>query len=138
MKLIKELTFNTSYMKAIETKNAPAPIGPYSQAIESNGTLYVSGQVAIDPSTGDFIKGTVEDEATLVMSNLRAILETTGMTFGNVVKATIFLTDMNNFSKVNTIYGACFSAPFPARETVQVSRLPKDAQVEISVVAVRA
>lgn len=124
-------------MKVIETKNAPAPIGPYNQAIEANGILYVSGQVAIDPATSEFIKGSVEDEARLVMKNLQAILEAAGMGFENVVKSTIFLSDMNSFSTVNSIYGACFKSNFPARETVQVSRLPKDAQVEISVIAVK-
>ena len=124
-------------MKVIETKNAPAPIGPYSQAIEANGTLYVSGQVAIDPSNGEFIKGSVEDETRLVMKNLKGILEAAGMTFKNVVKTTIFLKDMNNFSKINEIYGSHFEGTYPARETVEVSRLPKDAQVEISVIAVK-
>lgn len=124
-------------MKVIETKNAPAPIGPYSQAIEANGTLYISGQVAIDPATGNFINGSVEEEAKMVMSNIKGILTEAGLDFSNVVKCSIFLSDMNNFGKVNEIYGSFFKGTYPARETVQVSRLPKDAQVEISVIAVR-
>jgi 2-iminobutanoate/2-iminopropanoate deaminase len=124
-------------MKVIETKNAPSPIGPYSQAIEANGTFYISGQVAIDPATGEFIKGTVEDEARLVMKNLKGILEHAGLEFGNVAKATIFLKDMADFAKVNEIYGSNFSGNFPARETVEVSRLPKDAKVEISFIVIR-
>jgi 2-iminobutanoate/2-iminopropanoate deaminase len=122
-------------MKIINTSNAPAPIGPYSQATMVNGFLYVSGQVAIDPKTNDFKNASVEEEAKQVMMNLKAILEEAGMDFSNVLKATIFLTDLSNFALVNTIYGSNFTGNFPARETVEVSRLPKDARVEISVVA---
>jgi 2-iminobutanoate/2-iminopropanoate deaminase len=122
-------------MKTINTSNAPAPIGPYSQAILVNGFLYVSGQVAIDPKTNGFKNASVEEEANQVMDNLTAVLKEAGMDLSNVVKTTIFLTDLSDFTLVNGIYGSRFSGNFPARETVEVSRLPKDARVEISVVA---
>lgn len=131
--------------KIIHTTSAPAPIGPYSQAILIHNTLYVSGQIAIDPSTGKLVTINVIKETNQVMHNLMNILKEAGMDFSNVVKTTIFLTDMNNFPTVNEVYGSYFtkdgSTPlttgFPARETVQVSRLPKDVHVEISVVAVK-
>jgi len=121
----------------INTKNAPAPIGPYSQAVMVNDILYVSGQVAINPATGDVIKGTINDETKQVMENLKAILTEAGLDFGNIVKTTIFLKDMNNFKNVNEVYGSYFTKDFPARETVEVARLPKDVNVEISVVAAK-
>jgi len=119
----------------IETKQAPAPIGPYSQAVKANNMLYVSGQIPIDPATGQLNNANIEAEAKQVMENLKAILTTAGLNFGHVVKTTIFLTDMGNFAAVNQIYGSYFTADFPARETVQVSRLPKEVNVEISVIA---
>ena len=121
--------------KIIQTKNAPAPIGPYSQAVNANGTLYISGQIAIEPATGNLILADIESETHQVMKNLEAILAEAGMNFTNVVKTCIFLMDMNNFAKVNTVYGSYFTSDFPARETVQVSCLPKNVTVEISMIA---
>ena len=125
--------------KVINTKNAPPPIGPYNQAIEVNGTLYIAGQVCIDPATGDLKNKDLQEETHQVMHNLKAILQEATMSFNNVVKATIFLTDMNRFSEVNEIYGKYFDAnsTFAARETVQVSGLPKFVNVEISMIAVK-
>ena len=123
--------------KIINTPNAPAPIGPYNQAISINGTLYISGQVCIDPTTGNLKNRDVQEETHQVMHNLKAILEAAGMTFNNVVKTTIFITDMNRFSEINEVYGKYFEGEFPARETVQVSALPKFVNVEISMIAVK-
>lgn len=121
----------------INTTKAPAPIGPYNQAILVNDTLYISGQVCIDAETGGLKNGSVQEEARQVMHNLKAILTEAGLTFGNVVKTTIFLTDMNRFGEVNEVYGSFFEGDFPARETVQVSALPKFVNVEISMIAVK-
>jgi 2-iminobutanoate/2-iminopropanoate deaminase len=121
----------------INTTSAPAPIGPYNQAILVNDTLYISGQVCIDTETGGLKNGSVQEEARQVMHNLKAILTEAGMTFANVVKTTIFLTDMNRFGEVNEVYGSFFEGDFPARETVQVSALPKFVNVEISMIAVK-
>ena len=123
--------------KIINTKNAPAPIGPYNQAIVVNDTIYISGQVCIDPSTGNLKNKDLQEETHQVMQNLKVILQEAGMDFNNVVKTTIFLTDMNRFSEVNEIYGKYFNTDFPARETVQVSALPKFVNVEISMIAVK-
>ena len=117
--------------KIINTTNAPAPIGPYNQAVLSNNTLYISGQVCIDPTTGSLKQRDIQEETHQVMHNLKAILAEAGMSFNNVVKTTIYLTDMNRFSEVNEIYGKYFEGNFPARETVQVSALPKFVNVEI-------
>ena len=119
----------------IKTENAPAPIGPYSQAVKAGNLLFVSGQVAIIPSTGQILQGTIDEETKQVMDNINAILTEAGYDFSNVVKTTIFLKNMDDFAKVNAVYGSYFTADFPARETVQVSRLPKDVNVEISVTA---
>lgn len=116
---------------------APAPIGPYSQAVQSGNTLFVSGQIALDPATGNLVTGSIEEETHRVMKNLQAILTAAQFSFSQVAKCTIFLKDMNNFPKVNTIYGSYFSSDPPARETVEVSRLPKDVNVEISCIAVK-
>ena len=121
----------------ITTKSAPAPIGPYNQAILVNNTLYISGQVCIDPTTNNLKNRDLQEETHQVMQNLKSILHEAGMTFNNVVKTTIFLTDMNRFSEVNEIYGKYFDGDFPARETVQVSALPKFVNVEISMIAVK-
>ncbi|WP_289039755.1 RidA family protein [uncultured Zobellia sp.] len=124
--------------KIINTTNAPAPIGPYNQAILSGDTLYVSGQIPIDPSTGELVQGDIKKEARQSMENLKAILTEADMTFENVVKSSIFLADMNQFSEVNEVYGSYFdSETAPARETVEVANLPKFVNVEISVIAVR-
>jgi 2-iminobutanoate/2-iminopropanoate deaminase len=116
---------------------APAPIGPYSQAIQSGNMLFVSGQIAIQQSTGQMLTGNIEEETKQVMTNLDEILKAAGMDFTNVVKTSIFLKDMGNFPKVNAIYGEYFPSNPPARETVEVSRLPKDVNVEISCIAVK-
>ena len=121
--------------RIINTKAAPAPIGPYNQAILINGTLYISGQICIEPSTGNLKNRDIQDETHQVMQNLKSILSEAGMSFENVVKTTIFITDMNQFSEINEIYGKYFTGDFPARETVQVSALPKFVNVEISMVA---
>ncbi|HNP49994.1 MAG TPA: RidA family protein [Bacteroidia bacterium] len=123
--------------KIIRTENAPAPIGPYNQAVEAGNMLFVSGQIAIDPSSGQLITINIIREANQVMLNIGEILKAAGLNFSHVVKTTIFLTDMNNFTHVNEVYGQFFTENFPARETVQVSRLPKDVNVEISVIAMR-
>lgn len=124
--------------KIITTSNAPAPIGPYNQAILSGNTLYVSGQIPIDPKTGNLVEGDILKEATQSMENLKAILSEAGMTFENVVKTTIFLSDMNDFAQVNSVYGQYFDeATAPARETVAVKSLPKFVNVEISAIAVK-
>jgi 2-iminobutanoate/2-iminopropanoate deaminase len=121
--------------KIITTKNAPAPIGPYNQAILAGDTLYISGQICIDPSTGLLKNRDIQEETHQAMQNLKAILSEAGMNFSNVVKTTIFITDMNCFSEINEIYGKYFTDIFPARETVQVSALPKFTNVEISMIA---
>ena len=121
----------------INTNNAPAPIGPYNQAILHGDTLYISGQICFDPATGDLKNSNLQEEAHQVMRNLKAILVEAGMDFSNTVKTTIFLTDMNRFSEVNEIYGSYFEGDYPARETVQVSALPKFVNVEISMIAIR-
>ena len=123
--------------KIINTKNAPAPIGPYNQAIYINGTLYISGQICIDPSTGNLKNRDIQEETHQAMQNLKSILAEAGMSFDNVVKTTIFITDMNQFSEINEIYGKYFTGNFPARETIQVSALPKAVNIEISMIAVQ-
>ncbi len=122
--------------KVIYSANAPEPIGPYSQAIQAGNMLFVSGQVAIQRSTGNVITTSIQEETHLVMKNLNEILAAAGLDFSHVVKCTIFLKDMNNFPKINEIYGSYFQQSPPARETVEVSRLPKDVNVEISCIAV--
>jgi 2-iminobutanoate/2-iminopropanoate deaminase len=119
----------------IQTHLAPAPIGPYSQAILANGFLFLSGQVAFNPANGELVLGSIEAETTQVMNNLKAVLETAGMGFHNVVKTTIFLSDMSLFASVNEIYGKYFESNFPARETIAVKGLPKGVNVEISMTA---
>lgn len=124
--------------KIINTDKAPAPIGPYNQAILSKDTLLTSGQIALDPATGNLVLESIEAETKQVMENLKAILEEAEMTFEDVVKATIFLSDMENFGRINEVYGSYFNAATaPARETVEVANLPKYVNVEISVIAVR-
>ena len=123
--------------KIIFTEKAPKPIGPYSQAVMRGNALFVSGQVAIIPSTGEPDTSSIENETKQVMENIKAIVETAGMNMSDVVKATIYLSDMNNFSRMNEVYGTYFPSNPPARETVQVSALPKKVNVEISVIAIR-
>lgn len=122
--------------EVIYSANAPEPIGPYSQAIKAGNMLFVSGQIAINKSSGEMVTATIADETEQVMKNLSEILLAANMDFSHVVKCTIFLKDMNNFPKVNEVYGKRFSLHPPARETVEVSRLPKDVNVEISCIAV--
>ncbi len=124
--------------KIITTAKAPAPIGPYNQAVLSGNTLYTSGQIAINPETGELVLGDIKKEAELVMQNLKAVLTEAEMTFENVVKSTIFLSDMDNFAQVNEVYGSYFNEDTaPARETVAVKTLPKSVNVEISVIAIK-
>lgn len=124
--------------KIIHTPLAPAPIGPYSQAVLAGNTLYVSGQIALNPESGQIIDSTLELETKQVMSNLQAVLEAAEMDFSHVVKTSIFLSDMSYFAQVNEIYGQYFTGDYPARETVAVKTLPKNVNVEISVIAVKA
>jgi 2-iminobutanoate/2-iminopropanoate deaminase len=120
----------------IETQLAPAPIGPYSQAVRYNGMLYTSGQIALDPQTGVLNNASVAEETKQVMENLKTVLEAAGLTFEQVIKTSIFITNMDDFGLINSIYSGYFNeASAPARETVQVARLPKDLRVEISMIA---
>src|SRR5690606_6696458 len=129
---------NTVMKTIINTDKAPAPLGPYNQAILAGDTLYISGQIAINPETNQLITSGVEDEARMVMKNLEAVLKAASMTFENVVKSSIFLNDMEDFAKINSIYGSYFDQQTaPARETVAVDTLPKNVNVEISMIAVR-
>ncbi len=121
--------------KIINTSNAPAPIGPYSQAVASNGMLYVSGQIPLDPSTGELVSTGIKDETHRVMKSLKAILEEAEVSFDNVVKCSIFVADMGDFGAINEVYGSYFGNNPPARETVEVSTLPKNVNVEISCIA---
>ena len=124
--------------RIISTKKAPQPIGPYSQAILVGNTLYTSGQIALNPETGELVMDTIQEETTQVMENLKSVLEAADMTFENVIKSSIFISDMNSFKAINSVYGYYFEeAIAPTRETVEVSNLPKFVNVEISVIAVR-
>jgi 2-iminobutanoate/2-iminopropanoate deaminase len=135
-----KLNFKPQIMSktVVYSPNAPEPIGPYSQAIEIGNMLFVSGQIAIQKPSGNLITSNIEDETKQVMKNLEAILNAAGMDFSHVVKCSIFLKSMDMFPQVNTVYGSYFKANPPARETVEVSRLPKDVNVEISCIAVKA
>jgi 2-iminobutanoate/2-iminopropanoate deaminase len=120
----------------IQTSDAPAPIGPYNQAVKKGNMLFVSGQIALNPATGELANTDIQSETHQVMHNLKSVLQAAGMHFGHVVKTTIFLSDMALFSEVNEIYGQYFQGEFPARETVAVKGLPKQVNVEISVIAI--
>ena len=122
----------------INTNEAPAPIGPYSQAIIAGGFLFVSGQIPSNPATGELVLDDIKTETTQVMENIKAILREAGVDFSNIVKTSIFLTDLQNFNQVNEVYGTYFKDQFPARETIQVAALPKSVNVEISVIAIKA
>ncbi len=124
--------------KIITTVNAPAPIGPYNQAVMAGNTLYLSGQIALNPIDGELVISDIKAETRQVMQNIKAILTEAGMSFDQIVKTSIFITDMNNFASINEVYGSYFEKDYPARETVQVSRLPKDVNVEISVIAIKS
>lgn len=121
--------------KIIRTDNAPAPIGPYNQAVQYGDTLYISGQIALDAQTGNLVMDDIKTETNKVMSNLHAILQAAGMDFTNVLKTSIFLMDMGQFGAVNEVYGGYFASGAPARETIQVAGLPKGVNVEISMIA---
>ncbi len=121
----------------VNSPKAPAPIGPYSQATMANGVLYVSGQIPLNQETGELVSDSIEEETHMVMRNLQFILAEAGMDFSNVVKCSIFVKDLNNFGKINETYGSYFTSNPPARETVEVARLPKDVNVEISCIAVK-
>jgi 2-iminobutanoate/2-iminopropanoate deaminase len=123
--------------KVILSKNAPSPIGPYSQAILKGDTLYASGQIAINPENDALVLSSIPEETHQVMKNIEAVLKAAEMNFENIVKCSIFLSDMGNFSLVNEVYGSYFSSNFPARETVEVSCLPKNVNVEISFIAIK-
>jgi 2-iminobutanoate/2-iminopropanoate deaminase len=118
----------------VQTDNAPAAIGPYSQAIVANGLVFASGQIPIDPATGEFVSGGIEEQTEQVLRNLQAVLEAAGSGLDSVVKTTVFLLDMNEFTAMNKVYGRFFSAEAPARATVQAARLPRDARVEIEAI----
>ena len=121
--------------EAVSSPEAPKAIGPYSQAVRAGQLLFVSGQVPLDPATGQIVAGDIETQTRRVFDNLAAVLKAGGRSFADVVRTTVFLADMNDFTAVNDVYGTYFSAPYPARATVQVARLPKDARIEIDVIA---
>ena len=123
-------------MKVVSTANAPAAIGPYSQAIDLGNMVFVSGQIPVDPATGT-MADTVEEQAAQSLANLKAILAQAGLTMSNVVKTVIFLADINDFAEMNKVYGEYFAQPYPARSAVQVGKLPKDAPLEIECIAVK-
>ena len=121
--------------KVIATSEAPAAVGPYSQAIALGNLLFCAGQIPLDPKTGDLVAGSVEEQTTRVCENIAAVLKANGMNFTNVVKSTVFLTDLANFAAMNGVYAKYFQEPFPARSTIQVAGLPRGSQVEIEVIA---
>jgi 2-iminobutanoate/2-iminopropanoate deaminase len=121
--------------KPVQTDKAPKAIGPYSQAIAAGGFLFCSGQIPLDPATGELVQGTIEDQTRQVLRNLGAVLEAAGSSYDDVVKATVFLQDMNDFSRMNAVYGEFFKAPHPARAAVQAARLPRDVRIEIEAIA---
>lgn len=122
----------------IITSNAPDPVGPYNQAVKAGNTMYLSGQIALDPKTGSLVQESIEAETHQVFKNLKAVLAKADMTFENIVKCTVFVSDMNNYGRINTVYGEYFDDnTAPARELVEVARLPKDVNIEISAIAVK-
>ncbi len=131
------LETESNMKKVISTNKAPSAIGPYNQAILSNNTLYCSGQIAINPETGNIVIDNITNETTQVMKNILEVLKAAGMDFSNVVKSTIFMKNMNDYAKINKVYSTFFSEKPPAREAVQVSVLPKNVNIEISVIAVK-
>jgi len=122
--------------KIILSEKAPSPIGPYSQAVAVNGMVYISGQIPIDQESGDLVSGSIEEETHQVMKNLGYILSSAGLSYTNIIKTSIFVKDLGNFGRINEVYGTYFDEQPPARETVEVSRLPKDVNIEISCIAV--
>ena len=124
-------------MKTIQTTKAPGAIGPYSQAVEANGFIFASGQLGIDPNTGNFVEGGVKEQTKQALTNARAIMEEAGLSLSNVVKTTVFLSDMANFADMNEVYSQFFSEPFPARSAVAVKTLPKNGLVEVECIDVK-
>lgn len=129
--------FASSDITAVSTPDAPAAIGPYSQAIKAGNTLYLSGQIALDPKSGQMAGTTIEDQTKRVLENLAAVLAANGMTMANVVSTNVYLRDLNDFAAMNRVYGTYFTGTAPARATIQAGRIPRDAMVEISAVAVK-
>lgn len=123
--------------KEIKTGKAPQAIGPFSQAIEANGFVFASGQIALDPKTGELNSGSIEEQTRLVLNNLKAVFDAAETSLDNIVKCNVYLQDMNDYSGMNAVYGEFFNSPFPARAAVQVARLPKDVKIEIEAVAVK-
>ncbi len=123
--------------KEIKTEKAPQGIGPFSQAIEAHGFVFASGQIALDPKTGELNSGSIEEQTRIVLNNLKAVFEAAEISLDNVVKCNVYLQDMNDYSGMNAVYGEFFNSPFPARAAVQVARLPKDVKVEIEAIAVK-
>ena len=132
---ITTLLYNFTMKKVISTQQAPAAIGPYSQAIQVGNLVYTSGQIPIDPSTGSLVEGGIKEQTRQSLLNVKAILEEAGLTMGNVVKTTVFMADMNDFADMNAVYASFFTEPYPARSAVAVKTLPKGALVEIEVIA---
>lgn len=122
-------------LESVATGNAPKAVGPYSQAVKANGFIFLSGQIPLDPQTQQLVQGDVAKETERVLENLKAVVEAAGSSLSRVVKTTVFLADMNDFAKMNEVYARYFCAPLPARSTVQVARLPRDARVEIDLIA---
>jgi len=135
-RIFPKTTRSQDMKQAIQTDKAPKAIGPYSQAVAAGGFLFCSGQIPIDPATGDLNTGSIEDQTRLVLQNLGAVLQASGVSFSEVVKATVFLEDMNDFARMNAVYGEFFKPPYPARAAVQVARLPRDVKVEIEAIAI--
>ncbi|HQZ95543.1 MAG TPA: RidA family protein [Pyrinomonadaceae bacterium] len=133
---LSDVSAQVSVKRAIETSEAPKAIGPYSQAIIANGFIYTAGQVGADPKTGSIVDGGIEAQTEQVLKNIEAVLKASGSSLDDAVKTTVFLTDLNDFAKMNEVYAKRFKAPFPARSTVQVVKLPRDGKIEIEVVAV--
>lgn len=127
---------NAQGKRAVESADAPKAIGPYSQAIVANGFVFTAGQIGSDPKTGTLVEGGIVEQTEQTLKNLSAVLKASNSSFDNAVKVTVFLADMNDFAKMNEVYAKYFKAPFPARSTVQVARLPRDAKVEIEVIAI--
>ncbi len=125
-----------STKRAVETNDAPKAIGPYSQAIVANGFVFAAGQVGVDPRSGVLVEGGIVEQTEQALKNIGAVLKASGSSLDDAVKATVFLADMNDFAKMNEVYAKHFKTPFPARSTVQVARLPRDAKIEIEVIAV--
>lgn len=123
-------------MKIIQTNNAPKAIGPYSQGVSANGFIFLSGQIPINPATGEIVKGNIDEQTRVVLNNIKAILDAGGSSLSHVIKTTVYLTDINKFSEMNSVYGEFFKEPYPARAAIEVSKLPKGVDVEIDVIAV--